>query len=346
MAVVFAMHTRQAVARSLVTVPQQTRMMHALSPTYHRDVISTTTCSSGRDCNIIRFNSRHNSTKAASAHSNSSSTTIAATTTAPPPTTTAAAMAAAGVAATKPAARMADNPAFLDLAQWPRRPAFEFFKDFDNPFFNFSLRLDAAPLKAWLQARKAQQLQQQQQQQNTATETAAVPLPGTFSQACQFLVLRLANLHEAFRYRMEGGNVRVHEELHVGATVMRDDHTFGFTFLTHDTSFTRFAETSTATLAAARRSDTPFADQRVSSTAVVHMTTVPWVHFTSLAHARNYRREDSIPKFAFGRMEADGARLWLPFSIEVHHGVMDGKDAGHYVQALEAAFKNPQWLLD
>jgi chloramphenicol O-acetyltransferase len=34
-------------------------------------------------------------------------------------------------------------PRFLDLEHWPRRAAFEFFRGYDNPYFNVCAPLDA-----------------------------------------------------------------------------------------------------------------------------------------------------------------------------------------------------------
>ena len=78
---------------------------------------------------------------------------------------------------------------------------------------------------------------------------------------------------------------------------------------------------------------------------MIHFTTLPWLHFTSFSHARNWGREDAVPKIAFGRADADGPRLWLPFSVEVHHALMDGLHLGRYVQDVEAALADPEpWL--
>ena len=79
--------------------------------------------------------------------------------------------------------------------------------------------------------------------------------------------------------------------------------------------------------------------------ALVHFTTLPWVHFTSFEHARNWGREDSIPKVAFGRIDADGTRQWLPMAVEAHHALMDGLEVGRFVQGFEAAMRDPlPWL--
>ncbi|MES1244894.1 MAG: hypothetical protein ABUT39_25020 [Acidobacteriota bacterium] len=41
--------------------------------------------------------------------------------------------------------------------------------------------------------------------------------------------------------------------------------------------------------------------------------------FTSIAHARNWRREDSVPKTVFGKVSEQGGRRLMPVSVEAHH---------------------------
>jgi chloramphenicol O-acetyltransferase type A len=209
---------------------------------------------------------------------------------------------------------------YLDTATWPRRAAFVYFSGFDKPYFNLCTRVDVAPLKAALAGR------------------------GGLMLACHFIALRLANEQQPFRLRLEGGRVRVHTVVHGSTTVLRSDDSFGFADLDHDTDFPRFAARSAAAIAAARVPGTAF-EPRVDAAAVLHFTTLPWVHFTSFSHARNWGREDAVPKIAFGRIDTDGARAWMPLSVEVHHALMDGVHAGRFVEGFEAALREPlAWL--
>ena len=81
--------------------------------------------------------------------------------------------------------------------------------------------------------------------------------------------------------------------------------------------------------------------------AVAFFTTIPWVHFTSFQHARHPGPTDSVPRFSFGRADAEGGHLWLPLSVSVHHALMDGLHVGRLVQAFEAAAAAPEaWLAD
>jgi chloramphenicol O-acetyltransferase type A len=207
---------------------------------------------------------------------------------------------------------------YLDTRSWPRRAAFEYFRGFDKPYFNVCTRLDVARLKA-----------------------AAAAAGGGLSLAVYFVALRLANRHEPFRLRLEGGRVRVHERVHASTTVLRDDESFGFAELEADDDFGRFSRQAGTAIARARERGAPF-EPRLDDSAVIHLTTLPWVHFTSFSHARNWGREDAVPKLAFGRAEADGARLWLPVSVEVHHALMDGLHVGRYLEDFEAVLREPE----
>ncbi len=213
----------------------------------------------------------------------------------------------------------------FDTARWPRRDAFAFFRDFDKPYFNVCTRVDVAPLKAALAGR------------------AGMPA-GRVMLACYYVALRLANAQQPFRLRLEGGRVREHAVVHGATTVLRDDESFGFAYIDHDDDFDRFAVQAAAAIDAVRAPQAPF-EPRQGDQGLLHFTTLPWVHFTSFSHARNWGREDAVPKLAFGRIDRDGAREWLPLSVEVHHALMDGLHLGRYIEGFEAALHSPgDWL--
>ena len=221
----------------------------------------------------------------------------------------------------------------LDLTRWPRRAAFEFYRSFEQPFFSVCTRVDVAALKP--------ALAQVRHDGHIATVTLA----------CHFLALQLANRMEPWRYRLLDSRVRVLAAVHASTTVLRADDSFGFAYLRHDSNYPRFATHGAVALAAARIAEPAFVP-RVGDTALLHFTTLPWLHFTSFAHARKTAHtsghSDSVPKIAFGRIDADaagGTQRWLPLQVDVHHALMDGVHVGRFVQAFEAAMRDPlPWL--
>lgn len=206
---------------------------------------------------------------------------------------------------------------YLDLAAWPRRDTFEFFRSFDKPYFNVCVRLDVTALVA-LKPR----------------------LPGGLMLAYHHLVMRLANEIEPFRYRVDGDRVRVLDTVHASAAVLRQDDSIGFAYLDYHPDPVVFARQAAPVVAAVTRGDVPF-DPGLDQSAHLHFTTLPWLDFSSFSHARNWGREDSIPKFAFGRLQREGDRWRMALSVEVHHALMDGLHVGRLVLALEERLQNP-----
>jgi chloramphenicol O-acetyltransferase type A len=69
---------------------------------------------------------------------------------------------------------------------------------------------------------------------------------------------------------------------------------------------------------------------------------LPWVSFTSFAHARDFARKDSIPKIAFGKFAKENDRVFLPISVEVHHALMDGLHVGRFLSRFEEMLDKPE----
>lgn len=211
---------------------------------------------------------------------------------------------------------------YLEMNAWPRRAAFEFFRGFDIPTFNICTRLDVSRLKSAVKAMGT----------------------GSISLAYHFIAIRLANDIAPFRYRLEGDRVRVHDVVNGSTTVLRSDESFGFATLPHHLDYATFATQGAAAIGQASQLGAGF-EPNSDETATIHMTTLPWMHFTSYSNARQWGALDSIPKIAFGRIDVEGDRLWMPLSVEVHHGLMDGLHVGQFIQGFETALKEPHaWL--
>jgi len=210
----------------------------------------------------------------------------------------------------------------LDLNNWIRRDVFEFFVGFDKPYFNICTQLDITNLLASLH-----------------------PRPGlSVSMAYHYFALRAANEIEPFRYRLKDRQVIVYDVIHGGTTVLLPNENFTLAYFEYDVDFEKFMAGAEGALKAALSGDGAFRPNPRED--MIHFTTLPWVSFSSFSHARNWGSEDSVPKIAFGKfVKADGRTL-LPFSVEVHHALMDGLHVGRYVARLEEALRAPETYID
>jgi chloramphenicol O-acetyltransferase type A len=206
---------------------------------------------------------------------------------------------------------------YLDVASWSRRDLFEFFLSYDNPYFNVCTRLDITNLLTFLRSRPDLSV----------------------SLAYHYFALRVANEIESFRYRLRDGKVIIHDVIHGGTTVLLPNESFTFAYFDYEENFEKFM------LAAQRSVREALVGNSFEPTAsddTIYFTTLPWISFTSFAHARNWGREDSVPRIAFGKFVQENERTLLPFSVEVHHALMDGLHVGRYVSRLQETLAAPE----
>ena len=214
---------------------------------------------------------------------------------------------------------------FIDLTTWPRREVFEFFRHFDKPYFNVCLRLDVTLLLNELRRR---------------AERPSVWL------TYHYFALKAANEIEPFRYRLRDGKVLVHEVINGGTTLILPNETFTLVYFDHAESFTKFMEGATKAVDEIRNGDGAFRPKHEDD-ARIHCTTLPWLAFTSFSHARRWwHKEDSVPKISFGKFVHENGRTLMPFSVEVHHAMMDGLHVGRYVERMEEMLAKPELYLD
>jgi chloramphenicol O-acetyltransferase type A len=214
---------------------------------------------------------------------------------------------------------------YLDLESWPRREVFEFYRKFDKPYFNVCLRLDVTNLLTALKRRDDR--------------------PSTWL-TYHYLALRAANDIEQFHYRLREGKVLVHEVINGGTTVILPNETFTLVYFDHSESFRKFMDGATRAVDEIKAGDGKFLPKHEDD-ARIHCTTLPWIAFTSFSHARRWwGREDSVPKISFGKFVQENGRTLMPFSVEVHHALMDGLHVGRYIERMEEMLATPESYLD
>lgn len=212
-------------------------------------------------------------------------------------------------------------PTYLDVSTWARRDLFEFFRTYENPYFNICSQLDVTKLIELLRERS--------------------DLSPTLTY--HYLALRVANEIEPFRYRLRDDQVLIHEVIHGGTTVLLPNESFTFAYFDYQQDFVKFIHDAQAAVATVQRGDRPF--KPLDGDDRIHFTVLPWVSFTSFAHARNKSRAVSVPKIAFGKFVRQNERTLLPTSVEVHHAMMDGLHVGRFFNRMEEMLAEPETYL-
>jgi len=210
----------------------------------------------------------------------------------------------------------------IDLETWPRKEHFHFYQQFEQPYFNICCDLNAKNLYEYCQEQQI-----------------------SFFDAYIFLAMKAVNHVEAFKLRLAKDTVRTYDQVSVGVTQMADNDTFRFSEISHTNDFSQFQQFSAIASKCAK--DESFWSERVQINQqiknTIYVTVIPWVSFTSFSHAMYGKDENGIPRLVFGKMKKD--TFAMPFSVDVHHSLVDGLHVGYLIKALETYFDSPESYL-
>lgn len=200
---------------------------------------------------------------------------------------------------------------FIDLDKWNRKEHFLFFSRFDDPFFGMTVNVDCTSVYRQCKEEKK-----------------------SFFLLSLHRIMEAVNDTEPFHYRIENDQIACYDIIHVSPTIGRNDGTFGFSFFEYHQEFKEFEAVANNAITSVKASVGLNLNKVTERTDVIHFSSIPWVCFTDLKHATSFGMNDSIPKISVGKYFFKGNRVWLPLSITVHHGLMDGYHVGQLLDKL------------
>lgn len=212
-------------------------------------------------------------------------------------------------------------PRYLDIQTWNRREHFYFFKKYELPFFNICAEVDVTALQRHVKEHGL-----------------------SFFVAALYLSTKAANTIEPFRYRLRGERVLLHDVIHAGSTVLLPNEAFTFCYFDYTPNFNAFHAAAKHKLAQIANGGQEF-EPREDRDDLVHYSMIPWLSFTSFAHARKLNAEDSIPKIVFGKYHEVEEKLMMPVSVEVHHALLDGLHVGKFFELFQRELLQPEFSL-
>lgn len=141
---------------------------------------------------------------------------------------------------------------------------------------------------------------------------------------------------EPFRYRIVDGKIRVYDQLDAGTTFIRPNKVFAMGVVKFHPDLKQFNENLKKEQELVNNSSGLRLSKECAQLNMIHHSTLPWIKFRSLSHARSFSKTDSIPKITFGKAttNADG-KMSMPVAINVNHALVDGVDVANYVEILE-----------
>lgn len=199
----------------------------------------------------------------------------------------------------------------LDINTWKRKDHYHFFKNFEEPFFGVTINLDC-----------------------TIAYNFCKKQGYSFFLYYLHKSLKVANNIEAFKYRIKDEEVFIFDKVNASPTINRPDNTFGFAYMDYYENFLEFEINAKKEIERVQNSTGLI--PAVSGENVIHYSSLPWIKFSSISHARSFSFKDSCPKISFGKMTDNGnGKKTMPVSIHGHHALMDGYHVGKYIEEFE-----------
>ncbi len=206
----------------------------------------------------------------------------------------------------------------IDLTTWPRAAIFAHQSSISHPIYSVTFAQDVTKLYDYTHARGL-----------------------SFYYALVFLCTKAMNAVENFRYAIENGDVYLADrrepsftDMHPGSDQFHIVTMEGGDDL--DAFCRRAREKSLA--------QTVYAEADCDDGQLIYFTCLPWMDVTALTNARDYDRDDTVPRVAWGKYVDHGAGKQLHISVEVNHRTVDGWHIGQFalrltelINALDAA---------
>ncbi|MCK9211524.1 MAG: chloramphenicol acetyltransferase [Ignavibacteriaceae bacterium] len=200
----------------------------------------------------------------------------------------------------------------LDLNSWNRKEHFNFFSQFDEPFFGIVSEIDCT----------------------IAYRTSKEKGHSFFAYYLHKSLLAVNGIEE-FKYRIDEDKVIVYDKIHASPTIGRDDGTFAFSFIEFNDDFLTFEDSLKKEIENVQDSVGLRLTENASRKDAIHYSSIPWNTFTGLTHARNFKFVDSVPKITFGKIFLREEKKIMPVSINAHHGLVDGLHVGKHLTLFQ-----------
>lgn len=198
----------------------------------------------------------------------------------------------------------------LNIETWARKATCEFFKDYEDPFFNFTANLDVSSVYRFCKANSL-----------------------SFSLTALYYSLIAANEIREFRIRLVDGRLVEFDRIHATQTILNDDETFSFAYFEMRDDVFEFNRSGKAALEKYKALKT--FDVETDRADLIYYSVIPWVSFTSFKHASRLDKRQTIPRIVFGKIFEDGERRLMPLSVEANHMIMDGFHVGKFFNRFQ-----------
>ncbi len=199
---------------------------------------------------------------------------------------------------------------YLDIDSWNRKELYLHFKTLSDPTFAITANVDVT--KAYNFASKRNE---------------------SFFTIYLHTCLKALNSIENFKYRIEEDKIAIYDTIHASATILREDKTFGFSFIEFDEDLKVFNANFLEEKNRILNSENLFPPKY--SLGCIHCSAIPWVHFIGHKEPVSGNKNDGVPQLAFGKIKKEEKQIMMPVAINVNHALVDGYHIGQFFENFQ-----------
>ena len=199
----------------------------------------------------------------------------------------------------------------IDVETWDRREYFQAYLGADFPYINVGANIEVTNLLAF---------------SNRAKLSSYLTMVHSAH--------RVAETMENFRYRILDGRPVIIENMDLSFTHIPEgtDLFVNVTMGCVD-DLLIFHERAKAQIAA--QGTAPGFDALAGRCDIIGYSAVPWIEYIHVVRTIAKLGVTSSPKITWGKYFKRGNRVMMPFSVQVHHGLMDGIHVGRYFKQVQ-----------
>lgn len=197
---------------------------------------------------------------------------------------------------------------YIDVSTWKRAMHCEVFRNSIVPQYCVTFDVDITNLLSEIKKRRF-----------------------SFTFSFVYAVTKCANEIEEFRCRFVEGKPAIFETINTS-----------FTYLDETTELFKVVnvpmqETIEDYVALAKKTEKNQTDYFISPMAndIYQFSPFPWVSYTHISHTESGKKDNATPLFDWGKFYEKDGKIYLPFSVQVHHSFVDGVHIGKLAEKLQ-----------
>ena len=197
----------------------------------------------------------------------------------------------------------------LDMARYPRRAHFDYFRSLQNPMLGVTVEADVTALRAFCRRRGC-----------------------SFYLAFMHVAARAANAVPELRQRIRNGGIVEYDACGTSHVEALPDGAYGYCTLYHDMDWDAYLPYADQRRRVSRENGSIEEDEDVEG--LYFVTSLPWLRYTQLIQP-TAGGDESNPRISWGAFEEDLRGRWMmPVTLLAHHALADGRHVAAFYQGL------------